>query len=190
MSTRIPLSTRQKLLVAARDEFAEHGIAGARVERIATQAGVNKERLYSNFGNKEKLFEAVVTSALAEHTEAVGLPGGDLLAYVERLYDFHQDNPKVLRLMLWEALHYSDSPLPDEEIRKSHYAEKVESLAQTMGTESHTRAAVTMLFLIGLAAWPAAVPQLTRTIFPDPEDRSEVRAQVLDLARRMLQNEG
>lgn len=53
------LSTREKLLAAARAEFAEHGIAGARVERIATQAGVNKERLYSNFGSKEKLFHAV-----------------------------------------------------------------------------------------------------------------------------------
>ncbi|MEV6238349.1 TetR family transcriptional regulator [Lentzea sp. NPDC051838] len=190
MSTRFQLTTRQKLLAAAREEFAEHGIAGARVERIAAMAGVNKERLYSNFGNKEKLFEAVVTSALAQHTEAVGLPGGDLIAYVERLYDYHQDNPQVLRLMLWEALHYSDRPLPDEEVRTRHYAEKVENLAKTMGTESGTRAAVTMLFLIGLAAWPAAVPQLTRTVLPDADDRSEVRAQVIDLARRMLQNEG
>ncbi|ALG11849.1 TetR family transcriptional regulator [Kibdelosporangium phytohabitans] len=183
------LSTREKLLAAARAEFAAHGIAGARVERIAKQAGVNKERLYGNFGSKEKLFEAVVSQALAEHTDAVGQPTGDLLEYVGKLFDFHRDNPQVLRLMLWEALHYGDGELPDEQTRAGHYADKVETLATTLGTEPGTRAAVTMLFLIGLAAWPSAVPQLTRTVLPGSADLTQVRAQVVDLARRMLRPE-
>jgi len=38
--------TRQKILAAAKDEFAHYGQAGARVDRIARQAGVNKAMLY------------------------------------------------------------------------------------------------------------------------------------------------
>ncbi|NJP82382.1 helix-turn-helix transcriptional regulator, partial [Streptomyces sp. AA8] len=48
--------TRQALLDAAVDEFAEHGFDGARIERIGTRAGVNKERIYQYFGNKQRLF--------------------------------------------------------------------------------------------------------------------------------------
>lgn len=56
--------TRQLLLDAAVEEFAEHGPEGARVARVATRAGVNKERIYQYFGNKQKLFVAVLESEL------------------------------------------------------------------------------------------------------------------------------
>mgnify|MGYP001411247336 CR=1 FL=1 len=51
--------TRERIFRAAVEEFAEHGYEGARVARIAEVAGVNKERIYANFGNKEQLFEEV-----------------------------------------------------------------------------------------------------------------------------------
>ncbi len=47
--------TRQKILEAARAEFARHGLAGARVERIARKAKVNKAMLYYHFQSKENL---------------------------------------------------------------------------------------------------------------------------------------
>src|SRR5699024_9716263 len=59
-------TTRALLLKAARTEFAAHGIAGARVDRIAERAGVNKQRIYANFGDKERLFQHVVGQALDE----------------------------------------------------------------------------------------------------------------------------
>ena len=52
--------TRQRIIAAARDEFAQCGIDGARVDRIAKQAGVNKAMLYYHFHSKERLYEAVV----------------------------------------------------------------------------------------------------------------------------------
>jgi TetR/AcrR family transcriptional regulator len=54
--------TRRAVLDAALREFAEFGLAGARVDAIAEAAGVNKQALYYHFGNKEELFQAALAS--------------------------------------------------------------------------------------------------------------------------------
>ena len=50
--------TRARILDAALGEFAANGLAGARTERIASAAGVNKALLYYYFNSKEKLYAA------------------------------------------------------------------------------------------------------------------------------------
>src|SRR5689334_17921126 len=55
-ATRDPEQTRQRILDAAKAEFARVGLGGARVDRIAQEAGANKRMLYYYFGNKEDLF--------------------------------------------------------------------------------------------------------------------------------------
>ncbi len=57
---RDPVATRGKLLAAARREFADHGLAGARVDEIAGRAGVNKQLVYHYFGDKDALYLAVL----------------------------------------------------------------------------------------------------------------------------------
>jgi TetR/AcrR family transcriptional regulator len=57
---RDPAATRKKLLTAARREFAGSGLAGARVDEIATRAGVNKQLVYHYFGDKDALYLAVL----------------------------------------------------------------------------------------------------------------------------------
>lgn len=57
---RDPAATRNKLLVAARREFARSGLAGARVDEIAARAGVNKQLVYHYFGDKDALYLAVL----------------------------------------------------------------------------------------------------------------------------------
>jgi TetR/AcrR family transcriptional regulator len=57
---RDPAATRAKLLVAARREFAQNGLAGARVDDIALRAGVNKQLVYHYFGDKDALYLAVL----------------------------------------------------------------------------------------------------------------------------------
>ncbi|CAL9474202.1 HTH-type transcriptional repressor [Streptomyces sp. enrichment culture] len=185
--------TRAKLIAAARTEFAEHGIGGARVDRIARQAGVSKERIYGHFGSKEKLFEAVLGEALEEHTQMLGPPGDDLGEYVGRLYDFHRRNPQVLRLMLWEAQYYGDRPLPDEQGRTDHYAHKSAAFAKALSLDPGPEAATALLVAIGLAAWPQAVPQLTRMLtggrtatVAEADDDDPLRSAVVEFARRLL----
>jgi TetR/AcrR family transcriptional regulator len=57
--------TKEKILTAARREFAKHGLAGARVDRIARDAAVNKAMIYYHFRSKEKLYQAVIDGHLA-----------------------------------------------------------------------------------------------------------------------------
>src|SRR5882757_9942514 len=63
---RDPAATRKKLLTAARREFAENGLAGARVDEIAERAGVNKQLVYHYFGDKDALYLAVLEWVYAE----------------------------------------------------------------------------------------------------------------------------
>ncbi len=56
LQRRDPAATRMKLLTAARREFAQNGLAGARVDEIAARAGVNKQLVYHYFGDKDALY--------------------------------------------------------------------------------------------------------------------------------------
>jgi len=64
--TRNSERTKEAILAAARAEFCEHGLGGARVDAIAERAGANKRLLYHYFGNKEDLYRAVLLDAYAE----------------------------------------------------------------------------------------------------------------------------
>src|ERR1700759_1344946 len=60
---RDPEGMRLRILEAAKQEFASHGLAGARVDRIAAKAGANKRMLYYHVGNKEDLYLTVLEAA-------------------------------------------------------------------------------------------------------------------------------
>jgi len=67
---------RDRILDAALGEFAAHGLAGARTERIAAAAGVNKALLYYYFESKEKLYLAaleMIAARVRDHTLALFL---------------------------------------------------------------------------------------------------------------------
>lgn len=57
------LSTEQKILLAARTIFIKKGMAGARMQDIANEAGINKALLHYYFRSKEQLFEVVFWEA-------------------------------------------------------------------------------------------------------------------------------
>jgi TetR/AcrR family transcriptional regulator len=52
--------TKDRLLESALEEFAAHGYAGARVERIAAAAKANVASIYRYFGKKRELYDAVL----------------------------------------------------------------------------------------------------------------------------------
>jgi TetR/AcrR family transcriptional regulator len=56
--------TRARILDAAISEFSSNGLAGARTERIAGAAGVNKALLYYYFRSKEELYEAALEAVV------------------------------------------------------------------------------------------------------------------------------
>src|SRR5207247_7629299 len=65
---RHPERTRERILAAALKEFSAKGFAGARVDRIARRARINKRMLYHYFGNKEHLFRQLLTRKVRERS--------------------------------------------------------------------------------------------------------------------------
>ena len=63
------MDTKEKILDAARQEFAARGLAGARVDLIASRAKVNKAMIYYHFHSKENLYQAVIEEHLAKISE-------------------------------------------------------------------------------------------------------------------------
>jgi AcrR family transcriptional regulator len=100
------------ILAAARDEFAEFGLGGARVDRIAERAGLNKRLIYYYFEDKEKLFQAVLEQAyrdIREQEMQLHLLDMEPVAAVRRLIEFTWDyylaHPEFLTLLNSANLH-------------------------------------------------------------------------------------
>jgi AcrR family transcriptional regulator len=97
-------ATRQRLLQAAAAEFSDHGIAGARVDRIVAAARAGKGQLYTYFTSKHGLFDAVLNAHIEEIANGVVLNGADLAEYAVGLYDHALEHPRLLRLAAWSRL--------------------------------------------------------------------------------------
>jgi AcrR family transcriptional regulator len=79
-------ATRDALLAAGTELFAERGYDGVPVAAIADKAGVNKAMINYHFGGKRNLYLAIVSATFAE-----------IVAGVERLADSPRPAPEVLR---------------------------------------------------------------------------------------------
>jgi AcrR family transcriptional regulator len=103
--------TRDRLLAAAQAEFAQHGFAGARVERILAKARANPRMLYHHFGGKSGIYVAVLETALAslrDHELQLDVDRSDPLDGLLQLFDFMNDhfeaNPALVSLFTNENL--------------------------------------------------------------------------------------
>src|ERR1700719_2184061 len=106
-----PAASRAAILRAAAEEFAEHGIAGARTEAIAREARVNKALLYYYFQDKETLYGAVLDNAFSGLKTTVFRvldsevpPREKILAYAGAYFDFIASNQIYPRLMQREMM--------------------------------------------------------------------------------------
>lgn len=104
--------SQNAILLAARDEFAEHGLGGARVDRIAERAGLNKRLIYYYFADKETLFQAVLEQAyrhIREKERELNLldlkPAMALRRLVEFTWTYYLENPEFLTLLNSANLH-------------------------------------------------------------------------------------
>jgi AcrR family transcriptional regulator len=119
------LITREKLLAAAREEFQQHGFSGARVDGIAAGAGMNKRLIYVHFGDKEGLFDAVVTRNLEAVVDDVPFDAADLPGYAVRLLDYWSEHPEAARLFWWRNLERSATT----EVEEAAYSRMVDEIA-------------------------------------------------------------
>jgi TetR/AcrR family transcriptional regulator len=93
---------RDRILAAAEREFATHGFSGARMDRIAAQADVNKQLLFHYFGSKAGLHDAAIVAALDRaqiRPSPHGQPAERLRQLVGQLQLVAADSPALLTIL-------------------------------------------------------------------------------------------
>ena len=131
---RLPEERPHQILLAAIEVFAEHGIAGAKLEEIASRAGLSKGTIYLYFESKEDLFREVVRQIIVPRIVDVeraldeGTPTEQLERYV-RLQWAHFDHPGTsgwIRLVLTELHKHPD-------LAEFYYGEVIAASNQCLG---------------------------------------------------------
>lgn len=112
---RDPERTRAEILQVATDAFAEHGLAGARVDEIARRTRTTKRMIYYYFGSKDHLYRAVLEDAYKGIRAAEQSLGIDGLAPIDALrtiaeltFDHHLAHPAFIRLVSIENIHLGE----------------------------------------------------------------------------------
>lgn len=179
--------TRRRIFDAATAEFAQHGLAGARVDRIAAAAKANKQAIYLYYGNKEKLFGVILRAKMEDISVSLPIDPDAVAESVGQIFDWHREHPELVRLLLWEALEARDDPDECEQERRDGFRAKVLRFAGA-GTESvPLRATQDLLFTImGLVIWNFAVPKMCRIALDEETDQAALdrrRETVMEAAR-------
>ena len=104
---------RLNILEVAAKEFADKGLAGARVDEIAEKINSSKRMIYYYFGGKEQLYRAVLEQAYAQirtresAANYAAMNAEDALQeYVGHTFDYHAGHPEFVRLVMNENIHY------------------------------------------------------------------------------------
>jgi AcrR family transcriptional regulator len=189
-------ATRRRIFQAATAEFAARGLAGARIDRIATEARANKQAIYLYFGSKEKLFGAVVRAKMAEIGNASDIDPDGLAESVGRLFDWYREHPELVRLLLWEALETPGEAQGEAERREEfrrkarHFTEH--GVGGGPADPGRSQAVQDLMFTVfGLIAWNFAVPHLRRMILDEEDEAAALarrRASVMEAARVLAES--
>jgi AcrR family transcriptional regulator len=155
-------ATRQRLLDAAAEEFAAHGIAGARVDRIARAARSNKAQIYHYFGSKDGLFHAVFDRTVQALVSETPIDPTDLPEYAGRLFESYQQHPEIQRLATWYRLERADGDHPIGAIVASNAA-KVKAIAEAQEAglvSDHFEPAVLLALVLTISGtWSSMTPE-------------------------------
>ncbi|WP_341953802.1 TetR family transcriptional regulator [Salinibacterium sp. TMP30] len=183
--------TKQRVLEAAAAEFAEYGVAGARINRIAETAKASKERIYAWFGDKDALFDHVMQTGLDRLAHAVPIDA-DLVEYTVRLHNYFVNDHTAQRVTMWAWLHDVDTLGSFSEGRVEGYRHKLEVIrdAQHRGIVDNTWNPEELLALLLAVAsnWeraPAELRSLGSAEFAG--DLEACSASVREAARRLVE---
>jgi len=109
--TNDPERTMANILEVAMTEFAEKGLAGARIDEIAAATQTSKRMIYYYFGSKEGLYLAVLEASYGEmrfHESQLDLenmaPVAALRKLVEYTFDHHRASENYIRLVMGENI--------------------------------------------------------------------------------------
>jgi TetR/AcrR family transcriptional regulator len=119
--------SQQQILAAAEAEFADKGLAGARVDAIAEASGINKQMIYYYYGSKEDLYLEVLERAYAamrKEERELNLTDLDPIDAIRRLvefkFDYYTRNPAMIRLLAGENMQNAKYLKRSSRLREMH----------------------------------------------------------------------
>lgn len=119
-----PQRTKEDILIVATDEFATHGLAGARVDAIAEKTRTSKRMIYYYFESKEGLYLSVLERSyrkirtLEADLQLSSLaPEAALRTLISTTFEHDQANPEFVRLVSIENIHHAAHMMRSEAIR-------------------------------------------------------------------------
>ncbi len=173
LASSVVTATPERILEAARAEFAAVGFAQAKLADIAARAGITRPSLLYHFGSKEELYRAVVQSCFGRLAIALGEAMTGTSGFAARLRatharysEFVAGDPDVARIVLRELL---DGTGPGAEILMHQIAPVVAQVERFVYAEGRAhipsgvpvRAAIMQVatdVLVRAAAGPLRIP--------------------------------
>ncbi|MEV7206036.1 MULTISPECIES: TetR family transcriptional regulator [unclassified Streptomyces] len=173
-------ATHRRILDVATREFAEHGIAGARVERIVAAARTNKAQLYAYFGSKDGLFDAIFFGSLDRIVNVVPIDADDLADWAVRLYDEYLRRPDLIRLATWARLERRPAGhLVDDADRRDDAKLRAIAEAQAAGRVRPGDPFDVLALVIAMSMAWSPVSNVYAATADEPEDAHERRRALL-----------
>ena len=185
------MDTRERILAAARKEFAAKGFDGARVEAIARRAHVAKGLIFYYFQSKEGLFRELAEERIAPRDD---LHTANPFEWPISLFERGDETLDWVRVFLWEGLSV-DGEAPEvlmQDRRTAGWQRRVEWIREQQAA-GHLPAdldpAHLTLFVYMLGVYPLMIPQLvymvTGQLPTDPAFRESFEKFIHGLERRL-----
>ncbi|HBZ43176.1 MAG TPA: TetR family transcriptional regulator [Maritimibacter sp.] len=106
---------KHDILTVAMSEFADRGLAGARIDEIAEKTKTSKRMIYYYFGDKEGLYIAALEAAYAQmraseiDIDIDGMPVDEAIASLVRFFfDHHRNHSDLIRMVLCENVQHAE----------------------------------------------------------------------------------
>ncbi|GAN61485.1 TetR family transcriptional regulator [Acetobacter cibinongensis] len=139
-------ATKLRILEAAKKEFAQNGLEGARVDAIALEAQANKRMIYHYFESKENLFKVIIEQAYLDIRSEEALlnlesltPKDAITEFVKFTWNYYLRNPEFITLVnnenLNKARHIKDSSILREVSKK--FVDRIQAILDK-GTQDGT----------------------------------------------------
>jgi AcrR family transcriptional regulator len=189
---KVPSGAAERILRAAMREFAKHGYAGARVQRIYKRADVSPRSIYYHFGSKRGLYDAVRERLREQHFQDF-VSGATDDPLVDRLLA----NLDVAmtprwqqwsRMLMWETLDGGDGipPYPEGTVPGDLLAFRA---AQERGEiDDELDPYLLTIAFTAITFWPVMFPQSAQRLaggMPEKQFLEERKKLIRDLVRRL-----
>lgn len=106
------MSTKEKILQAAKKLFIQYGFAGTSIGKIAEEAGINHSLIFHHYKNKKNLWLSVKQNMVVEAQQDKRMPSLSLpfQNFLKELFyiniNFYRENPDLIRMLNWQRLEY------------------------------------------------------------------------------------